>query len=56
VVLAGVAASPAQAAGHRQVAEFPLRAAFALPNDIASAGGALWVTDSSLGGVWRVTT
>ena len=56
VVLAGIAAGPAQAAGQRQVTEFPLRASFALPNEIASAGGALWVTDSSLGAVWRVTT
>jgi virginiamycin B lyase len=45
----------AQAAG-RQVSEFPLREQFALPDEIASAGGALWVTDSSLGAVWRVTT
>jgi virginiamycin B lyase len=51
-----LAIAPSALASPR-ITELPLPAQFALPNTVASGpDGALWVTDSSLGRVWRITT
>jgi virginiamycin B lyase len=48
-------ASPATAAP--KITEYELPAEFALPNDLTTGpDGAMWVTDSSLGRIWRITT
>jgi virginiamycin B lyase len=55
--LAALALTAAPALAKPRITELPLPAEFALPNSIASGpDGALWVTDSSLGRVWRITT
>ena len=55
--LAALALTAAPALAGPRITELPLRAEFALPNGIAAGpDGALWVTDSSLGRVWHITT
>jgi virginiamycin B lyase len=55
--LAALALTAAPALAKPRITELPLPAQFALPNTIASGpDGALWVTDSSLGRVWHITT
>jgi virginiamycin B lyase len=49
-------ASPASAISSK-VTEYKLPAEFALPNDLVTGpDGAVWVTDSSLGRIWRIST
>jgi virginiamycin B lyase len=49
-------ASPASATSSK-VTEYTLPAEFALPNDLVTGpDGAVWVTDSSLGRIWRIST
>jgi virginiamycin B lyase len=49
-------ASPASATSSK-VTEYKLPAEFALPNDLVTGpDGAVWVTDSSLGRIWRIST
>jgi virginiamycin B lyase len=53
VVIASVAASAANAS--QRLTTYKLPAEFALPNDMAiGPDGATWVTDSSLGRIWRI--
>jgi virginiamycin B lyase len=55
--MAALALTASPALAKPRITELPLPAEFALPNSIASGpDGALWVTDSSLGRVWRITT
>jgi virginiamycin B lyase len=53
VVIAGAFASAANAS--QRLTTYKLPAEFALPNDMAvGPDGATWVTDSSLGRIWRI--
>ena len=55
VVVAGLSASSANAS--QRLTTYKLPAEFALPNDMTvGPDGATWVTDSSLGRIWRIAT
>jgi streptogramin lyase len=54
VVVAGLSASAANAS--QRLTTYKLPEEFALPNDMAiGPDGATWVTDSSLGRIWRIS-
>jgi virginiamycin B lyase len=54
VVIAGVSATAANAS--QRLTTYKLPADFALPNDmVVGPDGATWVTDSSLGRIWRIS-
>ena len=55
VLTAFLAVAVSPAAAHPRTTTVKLPAEFALPNDaILGPDGAMWVTDSSLGRIWRI--
>jgi virginiamycin B lyase len=55
VIIAGLSATAANAS--QRLTTYKLPEEFALPNDMTiGPDGATWVTDSSLGRIWRIST
>jgi streptogramin lyase len=55
IVISALAAIASPASASPRTTEYELPADFALPNDLTTGpDGAVWVTDSSLGRIWRI--